>query len=78
MNVDDWTYEAVEKHLEGASVREVQRYIDEHQHAELALNTIEDALKRLARAERITQDGEAWKVTKRTSKDDAMKKLFRD
>ena len=76
MNVDDWTYEAVEKHPEGASVREVQRYIDEHQHEELALNTIEDALKRLAKAERIIQDGEVWKVTKRTSKDDAMKKLF--
>ena len=76
MSVDDWVYEAVEKHPEGVSVREVQHYIDEHQHEELALNTLEDALKRLDKAERIAQDGEAWKVTKRTSKDDAMKKLF--
>lgn len=76
MSVDDWVYEAVDKHPGGASVREVQRYIDEHHFEELAIDTIESSLGHLTKQGRISQEGTSWNVVKRTSKEDAMKKLF--
>ena len=48
MTVDDWVYEAVEKRGKaGATVREVQRYIDEHHYEELAIVTITTSLQNL-------------------------------
>ena len=76
MSVNDWIYEAVNKHPNGANVREVQRYIDEHHFEELAIDTIQKALQQLTKAGRIAQEEDTWKVVKRTSKEDAMKKLF--
>lgn len=77
MTVDDWVYEAVDKHgKHGANVREVQRYIDEHHYEELAVDTIETALQSLTEAGRLNQEGPRWQVAKRTSKEDALKQLF--
>lgn len=77
MTVDDWVYEAVDRYGKaGATLREIQRYIDEHHNEELAVDTLERALNELVKAERLTQEGNRWTVISRTSKEDALKKLF--
>lgn len=77
MTVDDWVYEAVEKSgKQGASLREVQRYIDEHHYEELAVDTLSRSLETLTQKGRLTGDSERWRVAKRTSKEDAFKQLF--
>lgn len=79
MTVDDWVFEAVvELGKNGATTREVQRYIDEHHYEELAIDTLETALDNLAAAGRIVLDGTRWQAVRKTSKEDALKKLFGD
>ena len=77
MTVDDWVYEAVDNFgKKGATVRDIQRYIDEHHYEELAIDTIEAALYDLSNKGRLQQDGTRWQPTQKTSKEDAFKKLF--
>ena len=79
MTVDEWVYEALEEHVKsGATLREVQRHIDEHHYEELAVDTIEAALDKLAAEGRVVKEGTRWKVILKTSKEDALKKLFGD
>ncbi|HLV11962.1 MAG TPA: hypothetical protein VKY42_05895 [Trueperaceae bacterium] len=79
MTVDSWVLEAIESSgNKGATVRQVQRYIDEKHFEELALDTIEASLAALLSAGRITQEGDRYHPAKRTSKEDALKKLFGD
>lgn len=77
MTVDDWVYEAVDNlGKKGATLREIQRYIDEHHYEELAVDTIEVSLNDLSKKGRIYQDGNRWQPKQKTSKEDAFKKLF--
>ncbi|MGL4608823.1 MAG: hypothetical protein ACRCYY_03930 [Trueperaceae bacterium] len=77
MTVDEWVYEALEQHPKtGATVREVQRYVDEHHYEELAVDTIEAALESLVAQGRVTKEGTRWQAMHKVSKDDALKKLF--
>jgi hypothetical protein len=77
MTVDDWVYEALEQHPKtGASLREIQRYVDEHHYEELATDTIEAALENLIAAGRVHKEGARWQASHKVSKDDALKKLF--
>lgn len=79
MTVDDWVLDAVEAAKgTGATVREVQRRIDERHFEELAIDTIEASLSKLERAERVALVDGRWHAVRRTSKEDAMKKLFGD
>ncbi|MEX2540454.1 MAG: hypothetical protein WD314_01555 [Trueperaceae bacterium] len=79
MTVDQWVFEAVEAYPKtGASVREIQRYIDEHHYEELAIDTIEVSLEKLKAEGRLELEGTRWNAVNRTSKEDALKKLFGD
>jgi hypothetical protein len=79
MTVDDWVFEAVESHgATGVTLREIQRYIDEHHYEELAIDTLESALDKLAAMGRIELDGLRWRPAQKTSKEDALKRLFGD
>jgi len=79
MTVDDWVYEAVETHgRAGATLREVQLYIDEHHLEELAVDTIESSLEQLYQNARLERDVTRWRIARRTSKEEALKKLFGD
>ena len=79
MTVDDWVFEAVEESGKlGANLRQIQRYIDEHHYEELAVDTIEMALDKLSTAGRLTLEGTIWHVAHKTSREDALKKLFGD
>jgi hypothetical protein len=79
MTVDDWVFEAVELSKgAGATVREIQRRIDERHYEELAIDTIEASLANLARAERIEETEGRWHAVHRVSKEDAMRRLFGD
>ena len=79
MTVDAWVLEAVESSgAKGATVRQIQQYIDEKHFEELAIDTIESALASLLTEARVTQDGPRYHPAKRTSKEDALKKLFGD
>ena len=79
MTVDDWVLEAVESSgAKGATLREVQRYIDEVHFEELAVDTIEAALASLLAQGRLRLDGARYLAAHRTSKEDALKKLFGD
>ena len=77
MTVKTWVYEAIEEFArDGATVRDVQKHIDEHRFEELALDTIEAALQELQSEDRIEKDGQRYRVKGRTSKEDALRKLF--
>jgi hypothetical protein len=79
MTVDDWVFEAVDHaKAAGATVREIQRHIDERHYEELAVDTIELALASLERAERVTETDGRWHAVHRVSKEDAMRRLFGD
>lgn len=81
MTVDDWTLEAVEalgRNQDGATVRQLQRYIDEHRYEELAVDTIEVSLQRLAAQGKVEATMTGWRPRKKTSKEDALKRLFND
>jgi hypothetical protein len=79
MTVDDWVFEALERaSVAGATVRDVQRSIDEHHYEELAIDTIEASLASLARAGRATEHDGRWRAHRTVSKEDALKKLFGD
>lgn len=77
MTVTSWVYEAIEEHAkDGATVRDIQKHIDEHRFEELALDTIESALDTLVSEDRIEKDGLRYRIKGRTSKEDALRKLF--
>jgi len=77
MTVDDWVFEAVEgAGTSGATLRDIQRLIDEHRYEELAIDTIEASLAALAAAQRLAHEGGRWRVVRQTSKADALKALF--
>jgi len=79
MTVDEWLLEAIEDlGNKGATVRQIQRHVDEKHFEELAIDTIEASLASLLAAGRIVQEGERYHPAKRTSKEDALKKLFGD
>jgi len=79
MTVDDWVFEALEgSAAAGATVRDVQRSIDEHHYEELAIDTIEASLAALAAAGRAVEVEGRWRVQRTTSKEDALKRLFGD
>lgn len=79
MTVDEWVYEAVEAYgAKGATLRQVQRFIDEKHFEELAVDTIEASLASLTTQERLTMEDDRYLAKRRTSKEDALKKLFGD
>ena len=79
MTVDDWVMEALEiAGPNGATVRDVQRRIDERHYEELAVDTIEASLATLAAAERAQEKDGRWFALRKTSKEDALKRLFGD
>lgn len=79
MTVDDWVFEAVDLAKgSGATVREIQRTIDERRYEELAVDTIEASLASLARAERVEEIDGRWHAVRRVSKEDALRRLFGD
>ena len=79
MTVDEWVLEAVQQAgPNGTTVREVQRRIDESHYEELAIDTIEASLATLAEAERVIEEDGRWHVLRKTTKEDALKRLFGD
>lgn len=79
MTVDEWVFEALERAgSHGATVREVQRLIDEHRYEELAIDTIEASLASLAEAGRAHEDEGRWRAVRTTTKEDALRRLFGD
>ena len=78
MNVDDWVLEAVRYTANGSSLREVQRFIDEHHHEELSVKVLGDSLDKLVQQGQLEVDNERYFAVKKTNKEDALKKLFGD
>ncbi|MDA0700722.1 MAG: hypothetical protein O3A02_05925 [bacterium] len=79
MTVDDWVFEALERSgAAGATVREVQRSIDENHYEELAIDTVEAALAALLGSGRATEHEGRWRAHRAVSKEDALKRLFGD
>ncbi len=76
MNVDDWILEAVAATPHGSSLREVQRYVDEHHHEELSVKVLGDALDKLVQKGQLETDNERYFAVKKTNREDALKKLF--
>lgn len=78
MTVDEWVLDAVkEAGPEGATMRWLQRYIDERRNEELAVDTIENALDALIEDGRVEAVAEGrWAARQGTSKEDAVKRLF--
>lgn len=79
MTVDEWVFEALERAgTHGATVRDLQRSIDEHHYEELAIDTIEAALASLAGAGRAAVTVDRWHAVRSTTKEDALRRLFGD
>lgn len=76
MNVSDWVLEAVQTTPHGSSLREVQRFIDEHHHEELSVKVLGDALDKLVERGQLETDNERYFAVRKTNKEDALKKLF--
>ena len=76
MNVEDWVLGAVRARAHGSSLREVQRYLDEHRHEELSVKVLADALDKLVGRGLVRVDTERYFAVTRTNKEDALKKLF--
>ena len=76
MNVDDWVLEAVRARAHGSSLREVQRYIDEHRHEELSVKVLGDALDKLVDRGLVKVDTERYFAVSKTNREDALKRLF--
>ncbi len=78
MTVDDWVLEAVQalSRGRGATLREIQRFIDERHFEELAVDTLQTSLDKLVEKGRLATAGEGWTPAKRTSQEDAAKRLF--
>lgn len=77
MTVDTWVLEAVASAgSRGATLREVQLFIDERHFEELSVDTLEASLTALVEAGRLKLDGEKYLPAKRTSKEEALSKLF--
>lgn len=78
MTVDDWVHEAVQAAgTRGATVREIQRWIDENRGEELAVDTIEAALQAHETAGRLQQMAPGrWTISAKTDKADAVRRLF--
>ena len=78
MTVDVWIHDAVKASgPKGATVREIQRWIDEHRHEELAVDTIEIGLARLEEAGRVRLEGDDRYVdAPKLDADEAAKRLF--
>ena len=79
MTVDAWVLEAVQSAGgRGLTLREVQRYIDEHRYEELAVDTLQRSLNNLMEQGKVAQQDERYVAVSKTSKEDALKKLFGD
>jgi len=79
MSVTNWVMEAIESSAKkGSSLREIQRYIDEHHYEELAIFTLETELQSLTKKKRIRHENDRYFRSKQVSKEDAFKKLFGD
>lgn len=78
MKLEDWVTEAVNATHHGASLRDVQRYIDEHHHEELSVKTLGDALDAMVEKGKLEVDNERYFPVKKTNKEDALKQLFGD
>lgn len=78
MTVDEWVFEAVESAGErGATLREIQRWIDEVRGEELATDTIEASLAGLTEAERVQETAPGrYACVPKTDKADALRRLF--
>ncbi len=77
MSVTNWVMEAIERSFnKGATIREIQRFIDEQHYEELAIFTIETELKSLLKKSRIKKSDDRYFKAEQTSKEDAFKKLF--
>ncbi len=79
MTVNTWVLEALRSAgNRGLTLREVQRYIDEHRYEELAVDTLQRSLSHLMEQGKVEQQDERYVVASKTSKEDALKKLFGD
>ncbi len=79
MTVDTWVLEALRSAgSRGLTLREVQRYIDEHRYEELAVDTLRRSLNHLKEQGNVEQQDERYVAVSKTSKEDALKKLFGD
>lgn len=79
MSTETWILEAIERsYAKGATIREIQRFIDDNHYEELAIDTIKKTLEYLETKQRIKQDAERWILNKQSNKEDAFKKLFGD
>ena len=79
MTVDTWVLEALRSAGgRGATLREVQRYIDEHRYEELAVDTLQRSLDHLKERGDVEQRGERYVAASKTRREDALKKLFGD
>ena len=78
MTVEGWVHEAVQAAgVRGATLLDVQRWIDEHRGEELAIDTIEGSLASLMASGRVDQNAPGrWIMTAKTDKADALRRLF--
>lgn len=78
MSVREWVMRAVEASTAAPKLRDIQRFIDETYHEELAVDTLQKTLDDLVKQEKLTGDSEGcYHVVKSTSQADAINRLFK-
>jgi hypothetical protein len=77
MSVHNWVMRAVEASSKAPKLRDIQRFIDETYHEELAVDTLQNALDTLVKQDKLTCDSEGcYHTVKSTSQEDAINRLF--
>ena len=78
MSVREWVMRAVEASTTAPKLRDIQRFIDETYHEELAVDTLQKALDDLVKQDKLSCDSEKrYQTVKSTSKEDAVSRLFK-
>jgi len=79
MNVEVWVEESLRyAGNKGATLREIQRFIDEHHYEELAVDTLQKSLDKLMEQGRVANEVDIYKLAKKDDAKSAFDSLFSD
>ena len=79
MTIEVWIEESLRyAGNKGATLRDIQRFIDEHYYEELAVDTLQKSLDKLIEQGRVAQEVDLFKLAQKEDTKTAFDSLFSD